>query len=41
MTVAEMAERMTNAEFVQWGMWHARKAQRREMAELKAKHKGR
>jgi hypothetical protein len=41
MTVAELMERMSNAEFVQWSMWHARKVQRRELAEKVAKHKGR
>jgi hypothetical protein len=41
MTVAELGERMSNAEFVQWAMWHARKAQRRELAEKVSKHRGR
>lgn len=35
-----MFDRMSNAEFVQWQAYHARIAQREEMAALKAK-KGR
>lgn len=41
MTVGDLQTRMTNAEFVGWQMFHARKAQRREMAELKAKNRKR
>ena len=41
MTHARLVSEMSNAEFVQWSMWHARKAQRREMDQLKAKRKGR
>ena len=39
MTVAELQERMSNAEFVEWQAFYARKAQRREMAEKLAKHR--
>lgn len=37
MTVAEMRERMGNDEFVQWGVFYARKAQRQELELKKAK----
>lgn len=39
MTVADLDARMPHAEFVEWQMFHARKAQRREMAEKMAKHR--
>lgn len=39
MTVAELEARMPNAEFVEWQAYHARKAQRRELAEKMAKHR--
>lgn len=41
MTVSEMQDRMSNAEFVRWSIYHARKAQRQELAEKMAKHKRR
>lgn len=37
MTVAEMRERMSNQEFVEWTMYHARKAQREELEAKKSK----
>lgn len=37
MTVEEMRNRMSHDEFVRWGVYHGRKAQRRELAEKKAK----
>lgn len=40
MTVAEMDARMSHGEFVEWQMYHARKAQRQELASKMAKHKG-
>lgn len=30
---------MSNAEFVEWAMYHARRNQRRELAEKQAKHR--
>lgn len=32
MTVEEMHERMTNLEFLQWKVFHSRKAQREQLA---------
>lgn len=37
MTVAEMHQRMTNAEYVDWTIYYGRKAQRDEMAMASAK----
>lgn len=37
MLVADLRERMSNAEFVRWSMYYARKAQRQELEMLKAK----
>lgn len=37
MTVAEMNERLSNQEFVEWAMYHARKAQKEELAAKVAK----
>jgi len=39
MTVAELESRMSNAEFVEWQIYYARRAQRQELAEKKAKAK--
>lgn len=36
MTVADLDRRMSHREFVAWQVFHARKAQRRELAEKKA-----
>lgn len=36
MTVAEMRERMGQAEFLAWEVYYARKAQREELERLKA-----
>lgn len=36
MTVADLEERMSNAEFVGWEMYYLRLAQKRELAERKA-----
>lgn len=36
MTVSEMRERMSNAEFVMWEMYYGRKWQREELASLTA-----
>lgn len=36
MTVAEMAHRMSNDEYVHWQIYYARKAQREELERLKA-----
>lgn len=42
MTVADLHDRMSNAEFVQWSVFYGRKGQRQQMADLKAKRgKGR
>lgn len=41
MTVAELRERMSNHEFVQWGVYCARKAQRDQLERLKAEGGGR
>ncbi|MEU7817059.1 hypothetical protein [Pseudonocardia sp. NPDC049154] len=38
MTVARLEAEMSNAEFVEWQVFHARKAQRRELAEKMQKH---
>lgn len=37
MTVGELKERMSNQEFVEWSMYHARKAQKEEVASKLAK----
>ena len=37
MTVARLQAEMSNDEFVRWGMYYARKAQREELELLKAK----
>lgn len=37
MTVDRMLREMSNAEFVRWGVYYARKAQREELERLKAK----
>lgn len=39
MTVAEMNERMSNAEFVEWRVYHARRAQRQELEMMKVRAK--
>jgi len=36
MTVGQLREQMSNAEFVQWGVYYARIAQREELERLKA-----
>lgn len=36
MTVSELRERMSNAEFVAWGAYHARLAQRRELDAMRS-----
>lgn len=35
MTVARMRREMSNKEFVHWGMFYARKAQRQQLATMK------
>lgn len=40
-TVAELERTMSNAEFVRWGVYHARKAQRAELAQKMAQHETR
>jgi hypothetical protein len=37
MTVADLQERMPNREFVHWQAFYARRAQKEEMAAMKAK----
>lgn len=37
MTVADLQERMSNAEYLGWSVYYARKAQREELEMLKAK----
>ena len=37
MTVGELRERMTEHELVHWGIYYGRQAQRRELAEAKAR----
>jgi hypothetical protein len=39
MTVDEMNERMSNGEFVEWKVYHARRAQREELEAMRARHK--
>lgn len=39
MTVAEMEERMSNAEFVRWSIYYGRRAQERELAEKTARRR--
>lgn len=39
-TVAELRRDMSNAEYVGWEMYYARKAQRAELERLKAESKG-
>ncbi|MDN5751376.1 MAG: hypothetical protein L0H64_23230 [Pseudonocardia sp.] len=39
MTVGEMQDRMGNDEFVAWGVYHGRRAQRQELAEKSARAK--
>lgn len=41
MTVAEMSRRMSHAEYVEWGVYFARKAQRRELDQKMAKYRNR
>lgn len=41
MTVGQLRAQMGHAEFVAWGVYYARKAQREEMAQRKAKSQGR
>lgn len=36
MTVGQLREQMSNDEFVQWGIYYARKAQQEELERLKA-----
>ena len=36
MTVAQLTTEMSNDEFVRWGVYYARKAQRQELARLEA-----
>lgn len=38
MTVAELDRCMGHDEFVEWNIWHARKAQRQELAAKVARH---
>lgn len=40
MTVAQLEATMPNAEYVEWSMWHARRAQRRELDALMARARG-
>jgi hypothetical protein len=37
MTVQELRDRMTHAEFLRWDMYYARLAQQQELEQLKAK----
>jgi hypothetical protein len=39
MTVGQMQAEMSNAEYVRWGVYYGRKAQRAEMEAAKAKGK--
>ncbi len=39
MTVGDMEARMGNKEFVEWAMYHAHRAQKRELAEKKSKRR--
>lgn len=41
MTVGELEHRMSSAEFLEWQMYHARKAQRAELDRLMARHRKR
>lgn len=36
--MGELGQRMSNAEFVEWSVFHGRKAQRQEMAHKRAQH---
>lgn len=38
MTVSELVNRVSNAEFLHWAMYHGRKAQRSELAQKMAAH---
>jgi hypothetical protein len=38
MTVARLRREMTAQEFMQWGVYYGRKAQKRELATLTAQH---
>lgn len=40
MTVGRLREEMSNAEYVRWGVFYARKAQRAELEANKARRKG-
>lgn len=40
MTVGEMRDQMSNAEFVAWNAYHGRQSQRAELEQLKARRKG-
>lgn len=40
MTVGELKERMSNQEYVEWAMYHARKAQKEEL-QSKLSNRGR
>lgn len=39
MTVEEMEARMSNAEFVRWSIFYARKAQQQELAQKEARRR--
>lgn len=39
MTVSAMRDSMGQDEFMRWGVYHARKAQKQQLAELQAKAK--
>lgn len=40
MTVAQLRREMSAQEFMQWGIYYSRKAQKQELAMLQAKTKG-
>ena len=40
MTVARLEAEMSNAEYVRWGVYYARKAQREELAAKRGRHAG-
>lgn len=40
MTVGELESTMSNDEFVRWSVYHAKKNQKAQLEQLKAKRKG-
>lgn len=39
MTVAQLREQMSSEEFMRWGVYYARKAQRDELEQQRLKHR--